>query len=108
MSSHSRVFDIDPVTGRKRIWHWDATTESFAIETLQDVTMLKEMNQMDYNHDTYSGQKWKGDGLHKVASIPNNVLADLRRQGIAQDPARFRAWLNAPENRVFRTKPGKV
>jgi hypothetical protein len=37
-----------------------------------------------------------------------NVYYDLKRRGIIDDPAAFRAWMNDPDNRVFRTRPGRV
>jgi hypothetical protein len=36
------------------------------------------------------------------------IYYDLQRRGILQDEKRLKAWLNDPENRVFRTRPGKV
>jgi hypothetical protein len=46
--------------------------------------------------------------MHKVASIPMTLFYDLKKQGIIDDPARLKAWLNNPDNRFFRTRPGRV
>jgi len=43
-----------------------------------------------------------------VASIPLNLYYDLKRQGIVDDPARFKKWLNDSDNRFFRTRGGRV
>ena len=50
---------------------------------------------------------WKGD-MHKVASIPMSIFYDLKRKGILDDPVAMKKWLNDPDNRVFRTRPGQV
>lgn len=42
------------------------------------------------------------DTVH-VARIPMNVYRQLQRLGITQDRKAFEAWLNDPDNSVFRT-----
>ena len=44
----------------------------------------------------------------KVASIPMPLYYRLKRDGIADDPKRMKAWLNDADNRFFRTRPGRV
>lgn len=103
----ARLFDADPVTKTRSFFHWNEAEEAAHIETLQDVTEVVEDNKGLYNlHDERA--PWKGDGMHKVASIPLNVYADLQRQGIVDDPEAFRRWLNDRDNLVFRTRPGRV
>jgi hypothetical protein len=51
--------------------------------------------------------------LTKVASIPLTVIDQLNRKGIMRGFAvindkEFRKFLNDPENRFFRTRPGRV
>lgn len=100
------LFDKDLLTKTKRLFHWNDADESFHIETLQDATEIAESNKHQYNQvDERAG--WKGD-MNKVASIPMNIYMDLEARGITRDEKRFKAWLNAPENRVFRTRPGRV
>jgi hypothetical protein len=102
----SKVFDIDPLTGVKKMWHYDADKDEAIIETIVDASGVVEDNKTEFNHfDERSN--WKGD-LHKVASIPMSVYYDLKAQGITEDPARMKAWLNDPDNRFFRTRPGRV
>jgi hypothetical protein len=43
----------------------------------------------------------KRDTTH-VARIPLNIYMRLRRLGIPQDPKRWNAWLDDPDNSVFR------
>jgi hypothetical protein len=60
---------------------------------------------------------WDGNNAispqNKVASIPLVVFAELEKQGITRgfqvlDMDRFKAFLNNPDNQVFRTRMGKV
>jgi hypothetical protein len=46
--------------------------------------------------------------MHKVGSIPMSIYHELQKQGILQDEKRLKKWLNDPDNRVFRTRPGRV
>jgi hypothetical protein len=36
------------------------------------------------------------------------VYYDLKRRGIADDPKKFKQWLNDRDNRVFRTRAGTL
>jgi hypothetical protein len=58
-----------------------------------------------------SQDKW-GDITH-VARLPLTVIDDLNKKKIMRgfaviDEIAFRAFLNDPDNRFFRTRPGKV
>jgi squalene cyclase len=82
-------------------------------ETRQDVSGIIEQNQREFNQYDERA-KWSGDVYgNKVASIPLTVIDDLNNQGIMRgfhvlDEKRFRAWLNNPDNRFFRTRPGNI
>ena len=103
---YSKLFDIDPVTGVKKMWHYDGDKDEAIIETVVDATDVIEENKAAFNQiDEKAG--WKGD-MHKVASIPMALFYDLKKQGIIDDQARLKAWLNDPDNRFFRTRPGRV
>lgn len=103
---YSKVFDVDPVTGVKKMWHYDGDKDEGIIESIIDATDVVEENKAQFNQiDEKAG--WKGD-MHKVASIPMTLFYDLKKQGIIDDPARLKAWLNDPDNRFFRTRPGRV
>jgi hypothetical protein len=98
------LFDADPITKTKRIFHYDHTDDSFTIETLQDVEEIAELNKASFNR---ADPRWKGD-FHRVASIPMPIFMQLQMQGIADDPVAFKRWLNDSDQRVFRTRPGRV
>lgn len=72
----------------------------------QDVEPIIEHNKAIQNsgHNMYSPSK----EMRHVASIPVSLVDDLIRKGIWNDERKFRAWLNDPDNRVFRTGLGKV
>jgi hypothetical protein len=80
------------------------------IRTAQDVTAIVEQNKAQYNAGSVH-DKW-GD-MTKVASLPFTIIDTLNRKGIMRGFAvinekEFRIFLNDPENRFFRTRPGKV
>lgn len=109
MAIESRVIASDPLTGSQTIMHYDHDTEDISLEEVQDVTDIVEHNKRLLN-DAESG--WKGD-MHKIASIPLSVYYDLKKRGIIDDPddpkqAKFKKWLEDPDNRVFRTKAGRL
>jgi hypothetical protein len=103
-----RPFDTDPEIGSTETFHYDEQTGEFFIETEQDVTeSVKHSKEMYANCD---GRRWdKGVlGGDKVASIPLLIWQELEAKGIANDPKALKAWLNDPDNRAFRVRPGKV
>ena len=97
-----RLFGHDPITGITQYWHVTDKGE-YVIETQQDVTAVAEANKRQYND---SPDRYRD--VNKVASIPLNVYYDLKRRGIADDPKKFKQWLNDRDNRVFRTRAGTL
>ncbi len=79
------------------------------LTTKQDVSEIVEANKQQVNAAT----KKVDDVLTHVARIPNTVIDVLNKMGIMRgfmvtDEKRFKAWLNEPDNRVWRTYPGSV
>lgn len=103
--AHSRLLDIDPITGVRRVFHWHPDTQSFTIETVYDNEDVVEANKVLHNAST--GANWKGD-MHRVASVPMAIWHDLKKRGILQDQTKLEQWLNDPDNRFFRTREGRV
>jgi hypothetical protein len=100
-----KLFDYDPETGTTKWWHYDADKDEATIETEFQVGDLIEANKAQFN-STDERARW-GE-WSKVASIPMVLFHRLKQQGIIDDPAAMKKWLNAPENRLFRTRPGRV
>jgi len=98
-----RFFDADPATGITRYWHFKDNGE-YVIETEQRLD-VDESNTRQRNM-TDKRTAW-GD-VNKVASIPLSVYYRLKREGIADDPAALKKWLNNSDNRVFRTREGTL
>jgi len=79
------------------------------LTTKQDVSDIVEANKQQVNAAT----KKVDDVLTHVARIPNTVIDVLNKICIMRgfmvtDEKRFKAWLNDPDNRVWRTYPGSV
>lgn len=99
-----RLFDHDPLTGITRWFHFDDAEDAFYIQTQQETQDIVDQNRRESN-ETSSG--WSGD-WHKVASVPLTVFMQLQKQGIIDDQAALKRWLNDPDNAYFRTKHGNV
>lgn len=102
----SKLFDFDPVTGTKKIWHYDADKDEAVIETIFDTSNLVETNKAMFNA-VDERANWKGD-MHLVASIPMELFMQWKSEGKLDDQAFLKKWLNDPDNRLFRTRPGEV
>lgn len=108
---------ITPLFLMRHISSQDGKTTNFHdldgkyfIETSQDISGIIESNKAQFNA---IDEKAKWGEWTKIASIPNSVIDDLNKQGIMRgfavlDEKRFRAFLNNPDNRFFRTRPGQV
>lgn len=80
------------------------------IHTQQNVTDVISINAEDYK--MRGGSRWNEFQNH-IARISTSVYFDLVKRGIIDekndpDGVRFTAWLNDPDNRAWRTRPGKV
>lgn len=80
------------------------------IKSDTDVSAIIEANKAQYNA-TDEKTRW-GDWT-KVASIPLAVFQELNQKGICRgfavvDQKAMKAWLNDPDNKYFRTRPGRV
>lgn len=105
--------DHDNGWGMRERVYFDA--DRIVTETVQDFRPTAERNKFEYNHydGTSKSKAWRKDMVH-VARVPLVVLEELVKQGILtrgykiRDDARFDNWLNDPDNRMFRTLPGRV
>ncbi|AFB70756.1 hypothetical protein MTPG_00005 [Methylophilales phage HIM624-A] len=95
---------------REKVAH-NTDNGEIVIATEQDVTNIIEQNKKEYNQ---TNGRWGEDVFdNKIASIPLTVIDDLNKLGIMRgfhvvDQKKFRAWLNNPDNRFFRTRQGRV
>ena len=103
----AKILEKDNI--RNKVAH--ETDNGLVIATTQDVSAIVEQNKQEYNQNN---SRWGEDVFdNKIASIPLTVIDDLNKVGIMRgfhvvDQKRFKAWLNNPDNRFFRTKQGRV
>jgi hypothetical protein len=103
---HTELFDVNPLTGTRKMWHYDADKDEATIETIIDATAIVADNQQKFNSFDEKAN-WKGD-MHHVASIPMALFYKMKAEGKLDDQAYMKRWLNDPDNRAFRTRPGEV
>ena len=95
---------------REKVAH-NTDNGEIVIATEQDVSNIIEQNKKEYNA---TNGRWGEDVFdNKIASIPLTVIDDLNKANIMRgfhviDQKKFKAWLNNPDNRFFRTRQGKV
>lgn len=105
LHSMKRILSKNPDTGITQWYVSDPQAGTFRFVTEQDVTPYVEAAKAQYNN-TDERARW-GE-WSKVATIPLSILHELKRRGIAESEPKLKAWLNSPENRYFRTRPGRV
>ena len=98
-----RLLNDDSFTGIKTYFDYDADTDEAVIRKEQDMTAISESNKREFNAAPERWGEWT-----KVGSIPLSVYYELERQGITKDQEAMKKWLNDPDNRYFRTRPGTV
>jgi len=101
-----RLLNHDPLTGITEWFIPDDEGRKFIIHTQQDVTKIVEENKKNYNFFDEKAP-WKGE-WHRVASIPLHIWYDLKKKGITRSEVELKKWLNDPEHKYFRTRPGRV
>jgi hypothetical protein len=104
-----RLFDYDPETGIREIFHFDPMTGDVHIETQQDVEPLLDRNKALQNDESYSQAGIKNDMWH-FAHVPIVVqLKWLVKYGAEHDPMKkgneklLFSLLNDPEWRYLKT-----
>ena len=98
-----RLLNDDSFTGIKTYFDYDADTDEAVIRKEQDMTAIIESNKREFNAAPDRWGEWT-----KVGSIPLSVYYELERQGITKDQEAMKKWLNDPDNRYFRTRPGTI
>jgi hypothetical protein len=104
-----QLFAVDAEKSKHTIAHDDGEG-GLILETKQDITQIIEINKQKFN-DITSLDRW-GDLTH-IATIPDTVIDDLNKMGIMRgyavmDEPAFAAFLNNPDNRYLRVRPGRL
>ena len=100
-----KIFDVNPELGITRTWHYDAEKDEATIQTQQDVTAIIEENKDEFNQ---VDERARWGEWSRVASIPLSLYYQMKAEGKLDDEAYMKRWLNDPENRHFRVRPGQV
>lgn len=88
------------------MFHYDDDTDTFTIETQQEVEDTVIQNHEAFKEHTSLDRF--GDFMTKIASVPMSIFYDLKKRGILGDNKAMKAWLNDPDNQYFRTRPGRI
>jgi len=104
-----KIFSQDLDTQTVQIAHDDGEG-GLIIETRQNVTPFLEQNKASY---AQIDERARWGEFTKIASIPFAVIQELNKKGILKgfhivDQKAMKAWVNDPENRFFRTRPGRI
>ena len=107
----SKKIPIENTGITKTILHSDDSEGKIHIETTQDVQPVLEENKIRRNLGEFHNKKKE---WYHAASIPLVVVQQLVKKGImhphgaVKDKARFKKWVNDPDNRAFRIWQGNV
>lgn len=102
--------EVDAFTGIVTHSFYDPEQDQFVRERVQDVEPLLDQNKRLYND---APTRFNGE-LMEVADIPMVVVEQWFKEGLnifKSDPdtrKRIREKLNAPDFRLFRTRPGRI
>ena len=102
--SRKIILDTDPITGRVTTFHAN-TDGTYGVSEVFDVGTTFDVNRREYND---APDHWRGRENHHIASIPLPLYFELKKKGIVRDRKAFLKWLSDPDNRHFRTKPGRI
>jgi hypothetical protein len=92
----------------KTNYKWDEPEERLVIQRVQDVEPILEANKRAFDVDD---KRFKSEAMNHVARIPMVVIEKVKAEtgvDLLNDEKALRAFLNDPDNRFLRTKPGKI
>jgi hypothetical protein len=93
-----------------REWYWsNPDTGEIALETEWLIEPVTTVAKASYNQFDERAN-WKGE-LHHVGFVPQHVVEyewRVNRRRMLADKEYVKHWLNQPENRAFRTRPGRI
>jgi hypothetical protein len=87
--------------------HYEEDGDKLIVERVQDVEPILNDNKRALNNASSS---WKGE-FHHVASIPLVIIEKYKNEkgiDLLKDKAALKKFLNDPDNKFFRTKPGRI
>ncbi len=100
MGEQKRRYDAR--NGVLRTMILDDASTTFTVHHQQDVEPILESIARDREIMPNTGEN------KLAARIPTVIYEELQRQGIADDPDLFKAWLNGPEAEPWRIWAGRL
>ena len=100
MTERTHIYRDSLGVRRTSIWE-DDNPSQVTVKTEQDLTPILDGIARD--------RETMRHGVNKLAArIPLTVYEDLKHRGIADDEAKFKAWLNSSEATPWRIWPGRM
>lgn len=99
-----KLVSHDPLFGVTN-YHHKVEDGKYVSEDTVDLAPTRDLNTALYND---ASKHWKKDLNNHIASIPLPIYFDLKRRGVVDDRKAFLRWLEDGDNRVFRTRPGRL
>lgn len=97
--------DYDPMTGITEQFYYDPETGDVGVEYVQNVEPILELNKAQLNQFD-ERTPYGPEAMHHVGRIPGIFLQT--NPELLKDEAAVKKWLNNPDHRAFRTRPGKI
>lgn len=98
-----KLLRVDPLTGTAQYVEYDDNDDTFRFIQEQDHQSIADFNRGQYNEPN---DRW-GD-MQRVATLPMALWLKLFQDGILNDPKAIRRWLNDPDHKDFRARPGWI
>jgi len=98
-----KLLRVDPFTGTAQYVEYDDNDDTFRFIQEIEAEPITEFNKLCYND---APQQW-GDGA-AVARIPIALWFTLKQHCIIDHKKALQRWINDPQNRFFRLRPGNV
>lgn len=92
-------------------YHYDHLEDRLIVQTVQDVEPIIEANKRQYEVDN---KRFKHETFNHVARIPEALALKwcndkgIKYSEFLSNPAVIRLFVNDPDNKFCRTKPGRV
>jgi hypothetical protein len=84
------------------------STSEFITEDDKIIYHTKQDIQPVIEHCKALSENKPGKDFRHVAEVPMVIYQKAMREGWVKDKAKWKKWLNDPDNKVFRTWQGKV
>lgn len=95
----------DPVFRRRTSLRIDRDATQVVIDNVYDIENVIELAKA---RNAAVDERARWNSWSHVAYIPTPIAMEMLQRGVLFDDDYITHWLNDPDNRVFRTRPGRV